>query len=412
MNVKKWWKCKQGHTWEATISNRVGGGTQCPYCARKKVLKGFNDLATEHPSLIPDCDGWNPSDFFSASNRKKPWKCHLGHKWDAVIYERALEGTGCPYCSNQKVLTGFNDLVTTHPELAKEAFGWDPKLIVAGTHKKLDWKCKYGHVWTMQVVNRSRANQNCAVCDNKQIMVGANDLGTTHPEVAKLADGWDTTKFTAGSHARKKWKCGLGHKWRCAIGDLSTRDHLCPYCSNRKLWVGFNDLKTLFPEIAKEASGWDPSKVHSGSQRKLKWKCAEGHKWNAVVTSRARTGSGCPSCAPSGFDPNIEAYLYFIRHPDWEMYQIGITNYPKDRLKTHQNLGWELIELRGPMDGHLTREWERSILQMLKAEGADLSNSKIAGNFDGFSEAWSKSTFPVKSIKELMRLTEEFEEKK
>jgi hypothetical protein len=32
--------------------------------------------------------------------------------------------------------------------------------------------------------------------------------------------------------------------------------------------------------------------------------------------------------------------------------------------------------------------------------------------FDGYSEAWSKSTFEVKSSKELMRLTEEFEEKK
>ena len=28
---------------------------------------------------------------------------------------------------------------------------------------------------------------------------------------------------------------------------------------------------------------------------------------------------------------------------------------------------------------------------------------------DGYSEAWSKSTFEVKSIKELMRMTEEFE---
>jgi len=37
-------------------------------------------------------------------------------------------------------------------------------------------------------------------------------------------------------------------------------------------------------------------------------------------------------------------------------------------------------------------------------------NDKIAGKFDGYSEAWSKSTFEVKLIKELMRLTEEFEE--
>jgi hypothetical protein len=65
--------------------------------------------------------------------------------------------------------------------------------------------------------------------------------------------------------------------------------------------------------------------------------------------------------------------------------------------------------MRGPMDGHLTQQWETAILRMLKAKGADLSNAKIAGKFDGYSEAWSKSTFEVKSIKELMRMTEEFE---
>jgi len=91
------------------------------------------------------------------------------------------------------------------------------------------------------------------------------------------------------------------------------------------------------------------------------------------------------------------------------MYQVGITNIPRKRLKVHSNLGWELLELRGPMDGHLTQQWETAILRMLKAKGADLSNDKIAGKFDGYSEAWSKSTFEVSSIKELMRLTEEFE---
>jgi len=71
-----------------------------------------------------------------------------------------------------------------------------------------------------------------------------------------------------------------------------------------------------------------------------------------------------------------------------------------------------MLELRGPMNGHLTQQWETAILRMLKANGADLSNEKIAGKFDGYSEAWSKSTFEASSIKELMRLTEEFEESK
>jgi hypothetical protein len=91
------------------------------------------------------------------------------------------------------------------------------------------------------------------------------------------------------------------------------------------------------------------------------------------------------------------------------MLQIGITNDPDSRLTKHARLGWELLELRGPMDGHLTQQWETGILRMLKAKGADLSNSKIAGKFDGYSEAWSKSTFKADSIKELMRLTDDYE---
>jgi hypothetical protein len=62
------------------------------------------------------------------------------------------------------------------------------------------------------------------------------------------------------------------------------------------------------------------------------------------------------------------------------------------------------------MDGHLARQWETAMLRMLKAKGADLANAKIAGKFDGYSEAWSKSTFEVNSIKELMRMTNNFEE--
>jgi hypothetical protein len=337
------------------------------------------------------------------------WKCALGHEWNAVIYERAIEGTGCPFCSNQKVLIGFNDLATTHPSLAKEAFGWDPKTVVAGSHKKLQWKCKLGHVWKMQVVNRSRQNQGCSICANKQVLVGVNDLGSTHPEVAEIADGWDVTKFTSGSHVKKAWKCKLGHTWICSIGDLASRDYLCPFCSNRKLWIGFNDLETLFPQVAKEASGWDPSKIHSGSHIKLKWKCAYEHEWSALVSSRVR-GSGCPSCATSGFDPNKDGYIYLVIHELWQMLQVGISNDAERRLKEHQKLGWTVLDVMGPLDGHLAKNWESDILDMLRSRGVDLKNEKIAGRFTGYTEAWSITKFSVKTIKQLMRITEDWEE--
>jgi predicted GIY-YIG superfamily endonuclease len=104
--------------------------------------------------------------------------------------------------------------------------------------------------------------------------------------------------------------------------------------------------------------------------------------------------------------------MYLIEQPDWEMLQIGITNYLDQRLNGHKKLGWEILETRGPMDGQLARDWETSILKMLRAKKVDLGSDKIAGKFDGVSEAWSKAKFQVKSISELMRLTEEFEEMK
>ncbi len=44
------------------------------------------------------------------------------------------------------------------------------------------------------------------------------------------------------------------------------------------------------------------------------------------------------------------------------MLQIGITNFPENRLKDHKHLGWEVLEVRVPMDGLLARGWETSIL--------------------------------------------------
>ena len=48
---------------------------------------------------------------------------------------------------------------------------------------------------------------------------------------------------------------------------------------------------------------------------------------------------------------------------------------------------------------------------MLKANGADLYNSKIAGKFDGYLEAWSISTFKVESIKNLFDMVVEWDKK-
>ena len=94
------------------------------------------------------------------------------------------------------------------------------------------------------------------------------------------------------------------------------------------------------------------------------------------------------------------------------MLQIGITNVPDDRLATHKRLGWTVVELRGPMKGELTRQWETDILRMLRAKNAVVGDTTIAGKFTGYTESWLEKSFPVESLRDLMQLVREFEDSK
>jgi hypothetical protein len=366
-------------------------------------------LSVTHPELATQAYGWDPSGFLPKSNATKAWKCELGHIWDAVIASRS-RGRGCPYCSGRKTWKGFNDLATTHPELAMEAFGWDPSSLSAGSHQYQEWKCPSGHITRTIVKSRALAGNKCRVCTNQEVLEGFNDLASRFPDISKEADGWDPRTVIAGSNIKRNWLCPLGHPYSSSPGER-TRGKGCNICAGKKILIGFNDLATTHPKIAKEACGWDPTEVFGGTHSRKSFKCSEGHTYKAIVKDRTVKGSGCPVCSKHGFNPGKSGYLYFLEHSRWEMLQIGITNNIDQRTTEHKNRGWRIIETRGPIDGLLTMNWETAILRMLKAKGADLSNEMIAGKFDGYSEAWSKSTFGVKSIKELMRLTEEFEQK-
>jgi hypothetical protein len=393
------WRCTKGHYWIATPNSRTSHNTGCGVCSNRQILKGFNDLATTQPELAQEADGWDPTTIFAGTDKRLNWKCKQGHKWSGSPNNRISKNTGCPVCSRRLILKGFNDFATTHPELANEADGWDTSAVTAGTREKLGWTCSKGHKWKSRVSHRT-SGSGCPFCANQRVLVGFNDLKTTHPDLAREADGWDTTTVSSGSEKKLKWKCVEGHKWQVTVRKRA-KGYGCPFCSNHQIFKGFNDLATTHPELAREADGWDPTTIFAGTDVKLDWKCKDGHQWSTSGAVRTR-GSGCPTCATHGFDPNQNSYIYFLIQPNWELYQIGITNVPEDRLNRHKKNGFELLEIRGPMDGHTAREIETLILRFLKLQNAELSPEHIAGKFDGYSESWTIDSYKVNSLKELI----------
>lgn len=324
---KIWWRCAFGHQWQAAVYTRTGQASGCPYCAGKKLLPGFNSLAFEHPLLAQQWHptknaGLNPGDVPSASHRKVWWRCDQGHEWMARVNSRS-RGAGCPVCSNRKVLPGVNDLATTHPEISRE-WNWEkngalsPCDVVAGRHTKVWWRCQFGHEWQALIISRTSNHYGCPVCAGRKVIAGQNDLASIFPNIALQ---WHTTRngnrspenVTAFSNHRVWWRCDQGHEYQCTVAHRTQGGANCPYCANRKVLPGFNDLATKEPTIAEqwhtELNGaLTPQMVTIGSNKKVWWVCPNGHVWKAVIYSRA-TGrkTGCPVCA-GNISKNKQAY--------------------------------------------------------------------------------------------------------
>ena len=125
-NKKVWWKGACGHEWETSIKAR-SSGEKCPICSGARVIEEINDLCTLKPELASEWSEKNeikPTEVSIGSHKKVIWKCKLGHEWIATVKSRTINKTGCPYCSHNKVLAGFNDLATLFPEVANE---WSDK---------------------------------------------------------------------------------------------------------------------------------------------------------------------------------------------------------------------------------------------------------------------------------------------
>ena len=113
-------------------------GTKCPECAkskmgdtfrRNKIDRGAITLQDAFPELSLEWDfdknkPYTPAGFTASSGKNVYWKCaQYGNSWKASISNRTCQQSGCPVCTHNQILTGYSDLATLNPDLAKE---WHP----------------------------------------------------------------------------------------------------------------------------------------------------------------------------------------------------------------------------------------------------------------------------------------------
>lgn len=183
------WVCRADsqHRWKSQVDKR-SRGNGCPYCAGRRVNQD-NNLAALHPALAeewdptPEVNDRSPSQVRPGSSYRAGWVCSRGHTWRAVVSSR-VKGGGCPACCNRRVEIGFNDLATTHPDLASQ---WDqtpgandrgPSDVVFGSAYRASWVCQRGHRWSARVAART-SGRGCPDCFRIGAEVGAPRAAAT-----------------------------------------------------------------------------------------------------------------------------------------------------------------------------------------------------------------------------------------
>ena len=368
---KVWWKCEEGHEWQATVSNR-NKGAGCPYCAGQKVIKGHNDLQTINPILA---DEWHwqknneltPTDVMPNSAKKVWWLCRKGHEWQATISSRN-NGIGCPICDSERKTSfpeyalvyylekyGF-DVLHSYRENGYELDVYIPSKRIGIEYDGFFWhkdraqkditkneKCQKDgitlyrirenlpllhHTSIDYVVQNDRRNLSniigvilgkillikvdidlerdfIAIENLREHKEKENSLSFTNPEIARE---WNHERngtlkpehISANSAKKIWWICDKGHEWQTTISHRTTGNN-CPYCSNKKVLKGYNDLQTSNPILVKE---WNfernavltPGDVTPGSGKKVWWICSRGHEWRMPIRERNK-GRGCPYCS-------------------------------------------------------------------------------------------------------------------
>lgn len=207
-----------------------------------------NSIVKTHPNIVEEWDyekngSLLPVSVSAGAHKKVYWICDKGHSYPANIDKRCIEGTGCPYCSNQKLLVGYNDLGTRYPELSAEWYSEkneniSPSDVLSGSPKKVWWKCaKCKGEWDAEIRKRAANGQGCPYCAGRKILIGYNDLQTTMPSLAKE---WDfevnklkPTDVTKGSNKNVGWVCSnCGNKWEAKVNKRSQGKSKCPKCKS------------------------------------------------------------------------------------------------------------------------------------------------------------------------------------
>ena len=349
------WECSEGHIWKALPCN-IKQGKWCNICSSKRAGKSKRlELSLMH-KIAKSRGGKCLSKEYVNANSKLEWECAYGHRWKATPGKVHKGYSWCNECSSsisERICRAYfqqlfgKKFPKSRPRWLKnnrcnqmELDGYCKELRIAFEHQgEQHYTSKSYFSKTKQSLkqrkeddrNKSQLCEKNGVrliaipqlftrtkledlqrfiyeeCKRLHIRCSKSILGKKIKlksawlseekqkrliEANVLADskqGKCLSSVYQHSKLKLEWQCQKGHRWKATFYDVVKNDSWCDKCRSEKK---LEELKA----IAKSHGGKCLSKEYVDTNTKLKWKCSEGHRWEAKP-SKVKEGTWCRKCS-------------------------------------------------------------------------------------------------------------------
>ena len=136
---------KHDINWDVSPFNFLQHPTGCEKCQEEALQEYYKSIRKTNEQFVEEVKALNtgiiPLDEYKGWNEKILFQCKHGHIWPSTPHD-ILAGYGCPYCAGNAILKGYNDLWTTHPEIARMLYNPEVGYTIGkGSHRDVEWVC-------------------------------------------------------------------------------------------------------------------------------------------------------------------------------------------------------------------------------------------------------------------------------
>ena len=143
--------CRECGEVQNPVAASIFAGCGCKSCGKKRQAKTQSKSNQKFQDELKQMrengrDIYTYDEYINGQTKMR-FYCSKGHAWEARPNE-ILRGSGCPYCSNKKVLIGYNDIATTSPDIFQFlANPEDGYKYTRWSNKRTDFRCTLcGHI--------------------------------------------------------------------------------------------------------------------------------------------------------------------------------------------------------------------------------------------------------------------------